>query len=193
MVRSLVCAVLILPLLFALARPVAAGEIEGVAFNESVSVSGTPLTLAGLSLMRYRIFIKAYLGALYLKPGEDPKRALNDIPKRLVLHYRYKIAGKDFGPAAEQILANNFSPAEIEPLKERLATLHGLYKDVVPGDRYALTYEPGVGTELALNGKRLGLIPGADFAEKYFAIWIGREPISTSFRDDLLAGLQNGS
>ena len=57
-----------------------------------------------------------------------------------------------------------------------------------PGDRYALTYIPGVGTELALNGKPKGVIEG-DFAAAYFAIWLGAKPLDASLKAQLLTPL----
>ena len=64
-----------------------------------------------------------------------------------------------------------------------------MYRDVEEGDRYRLTYSPGVGTTVALNGEPLGTIPGADFAADYFGIWLGEEPLDRSFRDQVLGGL----
>ena len=61
-----------------------------------------------------------------------------------------------------------------------------MYVDVKPGDRYALTYVPGVGTELAFNGKPRGVIEGADFAAAYFAIWLGPQPLDNSLKEKLL-------
>ena len=57
----------------------------------------------------------------------------------------------------------------------------------VSGDRYALSYVPGQGTELTLNGRRLVLVEGADFARVYFAIWLGERPLDDGMRDRLLA------
>ncbi|MBK9111219.1 MAG: chalcone isomerase family protein [Nitrospira sp.] len=54
-----------------------------------------------------------------------------------------------------------------------------------PGDRYGLTYLPGVGTELALNGERKGIVEGADFAAAYFAIWLGPDPINEALKEGL--------
>ena len=65
-----------------------------------------------------------------------------------------------------------------------------MYRDVEPGDRYRLTYEPGRGTTLSHNGQRLGTIEGADFAADYFGLWLGADPLSESFRDELLSGSQ---
>lgn len=61
------------------------------------------------------------------------------------------------------------------------------YEDVKPGDRYALTYIPGRGTELSLNGLRKGVISGADFGRAYYRIWLGEHPIDASLRDQLLS------
>jgi hypothetical protein len=57
---------------------------------------------------------------------------------------------------------------------------------VQPGNRYSLTYIPGKGTELALNGVPQGVIEGADFAAAVFSMWLGPKPISESLKKDLL-------
>jgi hypothetical protein len=57
---------------------------------------------------------------------------------------------------------------------------------VKPGDRYALTYVPGVGTELTLNGSPLGTVAGADFASAVFAIWLGPKALDESLKTQLL-------
>lgn len=51
-----------------------------------------------------------------------------------------------------------------------------------PGDCYGLTYTPGVGTELALNGVVKGTVEGADFAAAYFAIWLGPNPVNEALK-----------
>ena len=63
---------------------------------------------------------------------------------------------------------------------------NAFYEDVKPGDRYALTYLPGLGTELALNGKRLGVIEGADFGAALFSIWFGDQPFDAALKGQLL-------
>ncbi|MDA8138151.1 MAG: chalcone isomerase family protein [Desulfobacteraceae bacterium] len=63
---------------------------------------------------------------------------------------------------------------------------NSLYRDVKPGDRYALTYILGKGTQLSLNGTPLGLIPGAEFASALFAMWLGHNPMNEAFKEQLL-------
>jgi len=163
-----------------------AAEIAGVTFADRYQTGETTLVLNGVGLLRYRIFIKAYVAALYLGEGVRPEAVLSNVPKRLELEYFWSIAGPDFGKAAEKVLADNFSPDVIAPLRSRLERLNTLYQNVKPGDRYALTYIPGVGMELALNGTPKGTIEGADFATAYFAIWLGNKPIDASMKAQLL-------
>jgi hypothetical protein len=174
--------------LFLLIAPTTAATIEGVTFTESYQAENTSLQLNNVGLLRYRVLIKAYVAALYLAEGIQADAVLTDVPKRLELHYFWAINGPDFGKAADTILADNVPAETLQSLRSRLDRLNTLYENVKPGDRYSLTYIPGRGTELALNGVPKGTIEGADFAAAYFAIWLGQKPLDRSLRDQLLAG-----
>jgi hypothetical protein len=168
--------------------------IEKTSFSKALEVPGARLALEGAGLFRWKYFLKVYAAAHYV--GEDAKRqgadADADVPRRLEIAYFVGISGKDFGKAAEELLADALSPEQLAPLRERLGQLHRAYVDVKSGDRYALTYVPNRGTELSLNGHPLALIEGADFARAYFGIWIGRKPIDAGLRDALLPGKGQG-
>jgi hypothetical protein len=75
----------------------------------------------------------------------------------------------------------------LERLRGRIERFRALCEDVEPGDRYSLTYVPGIGTELGLNGEPVGVIEGADFSSALFAIWIGDRALDESLREQLLA------
>ncbi len=160
--------------------------VENVTFAESIQVGTTTVPLRNAALLRYLKFIKAYVAALYLPEGVTPDRVLSDVPKRLELHYLVSIKGPDFGKGAEPTLKLNQTPGELAKLRGRIDRINALYRDVKPGDRYSLTYLPGRGTELALNGTPLTVIEGADFAAAYFGIWLGRESINDGLKHDLL-------
>jgi len=164
-----------------------AAEIEGVQFADRYQAGNTSLILKNVGLLRYRRIFKGYVAALYLGEGVRPEDALTNVPKRLELEYFWSIKGVNFGKAADKILQQNFSAELIATLRERLQRLHALYENIQPGDRYSLTYLPGVGTELALNGTPKGTIEGADFAAAYFAIWLGEKPLDESLKSQLLA------
>lgn len=169
-----------------------AAEIEGVRFPDRLSVGASELRLHGTGLLRHRVFIKAYVAALYLGepfPEEaTPKAVLADVPRRLEIEYFWAIPANEFANATVEGISRSTDPATFERLRHSIDRISKLYEDVEPGDRYALTYVPGIGTELALNGRRLGVVEGADFSAALFAIWIGDEPLDESLRNQLLAG-----
>jgi hypothetical protein len=84
-------------------------------------------------------------------------------------------------------IARNVDAETLQRLREPMQRFSALYDDVEPGDRYALTYIPGVGTELALNGERKGLVEGNDFSSALFSIWLGEHAFDKALRKRLLA------
>jgi len=181
---TMAIAALVISTTAALATPTV--EIEGVTFTRTIEAHDTQLDLQGHGLLRYMLFIKAYAGALYLPEGAASGDVLAPVPKRLELAYYHEIAKEDFAEATRVKIADNTTPQEAERLRDRIDTLSAIYRDVQPGDRYALTYLPGRGTELSLNGKSLGTIPGDDFGRAIFAVWLGQNPVDPDFRDTLL-------
>ena len=163
-----------------------AAEVEGIQFDDRFTVEDTSLELRGSGLLRVMVFAKVYVAALYLPPDHPSKLALADVPKRLEVEYLRSIAGEDFGPATSKKISENVDPQTYERLQPRLIYHNSLYQDVQPGDRYALTYIPGKGTELTLNGVPRGTVDGADFAAALFSIWLGPRPISESLKKELL-------
>jgi len=163
-----------------------AAQIEGVEFKDSLSVSGQRLLLNNVALMRYKVVIKAMVAALYLGEGVEPASVLKDVSKRIELHYFWNLEGKEIVKAADKLLAENVSKSRLETVQTEIAEMNALFENVKAGDRYSLTYIPGVGTELALNGKKKGLVAGAEFASVYFSIWLGKKPMDIAMRDTLL-------
>jgi len=181
---------LLLALAWVIAIPAAAGaaSIEGVTFTERHPASG--LTLRGVGLLRYRVVFKGYVAALYLTPDVPAEDVLEDVPKRLEIEYFWAIEGRDFAKAQDEGIARNVDAAVLERIRPQMTELSGLYQNVEPGDRYALTYTPGHGTELSLNGERLGVVRGAEFARAVFSIWLGEKPLSRSLKTRLLGSAQ---
>jgi len=169
-----------------IAHPAAGTDVENVVFDKQVLVGQQALEIKGAGVLRYLRFIKAYAGALYTLPGLAPETILSDTPKRLEVEYFHALKGKDFGPATYKGLSKNLDAVEIERLRSRIDYHNSLYVDVQPGDRYTLTYLPGVGTELALNGRSMGVIEGADFAAAIFSLWLGKNPYDKQFKNALL-------
>ena len=165
--------------------PLNAAEIEGIRFSDTYVADNTQLRLTGVGLLRYWGF-KAYVGAFYLEEGTPTVSFLSDKAKRIELEYFRSIKGKDFGPATNKSIAKNVDAKTFDRLRPQIEFHNSLYQDVQPGDRYSLTYVPGKGTELALNGQPKGIIEGAEFAAAVFSIWLGPKPMNETFKKQLL-------
>lgn len=77
-------------------------------------------------------------------------------------------------------------------ISEALARFYGFYRAVAEGECYTMTYRPGKGTTLVLNGERLGTVLGAEFAAVYFGIWLDRGALSKTLRRGLVARFPAG-
>ena len=174
--------------LIVLTQPLAAGatEIADVKFDKQYTVLEKDLELKGVGLLQYLGLFKVYAGAFYLEEGASLDEALADRAKRIEVEYLRSFKGEEFGPATVEMMEKNVDKATFERLRQQIDYHNSLYEDVGPGDRYALTYIPGKGTELALNGEPKGVIEGADFATALFSIWIGQEPIDDSFKRQIM-------
>ena len=172
---------------FALSAQASAERFEGVEFNDHYEWNGTPLRLKGAGVL-HRYFIKGYAAALYLGEGVAAERALENVPRRIEIEYFRAIPAEAFVSATVKGVLRNVDPGTHARIRGSVGRMNGLYEDVVPGDRYALTYIPGVGTELSLNGEFRGVVEGAEFSAALFGIWIGVAALDDGLRDELLDG-----
>ncbi|MCC5840858.1 MAG: chalcone isomerase family protein [Opitutales bacterium] len=165
---------------FLLPAPVRAAD-----FPATLEEDGVTFEKRGAGLFRWRGIFAVYDGALHMPTGLSRADFFEDVPKRLELIYRRAFSADQIVQGGNELLAENATKEELEPLRERIDRINAAYVDVQRGDRYTLTYVPDKGTTLRLNGKPLVTIPGHDFARVYFRIWLGESPISASFRDTL--------
>lgn len=160
--------------------------VEGVTFRREVRAGDSELALRGCGLLRYMVFIKAYVAAFYLTENTRSEDALGDVPKHLEIEYFHDITAQDFAKATTSSISRNLSLTTFQRLKPKIDEFNTLYRDVKAGDRYALTYVPGKGTTLLWNGQPLGTVAGVDFAAGLFGIWVGPNPLDTDLKRLLL-------
>lgn len=144
--------------------------INEACFSNTSVLADKTIELRGSSLYEYFV-VDVYAAALYLPKQTASATVLSDVPKKLVLHYFRDLKKSDFIESGEFLMKKD--PTFIkEKLSVSLETLYALLEDVKAGDRYTLTYIPGTGTELTLNDTVKGVIPGEEFAKRYFGIWL---------------------
>lgn len=153
---------------------------------DELTEDGARFVLVGATTFRWMSVIKVYDARLHLGAGEPSSKVFADIPVRLQLTYHRGFTAAEIVQGGDTLLARNVKAETLAALRERLELINRAYRDVREGDSYTLTYVPGKGTTLRLNGSPLVTIPGQDFAAAYFRIWLGDDPISESMRDALL-------
>jgi len=163
-----------------------AAQIEGVSFEREVKAQTHVLNLNGYGLLRYLGVIKAYVAAFYLPENVKPEEALNPVPKRLELEYFRSIPAQGFVDATTVSIQRNASPEVFDRIKPKIDALNALYRDISPGDRYALTYVPEKGTTLTWNNIPLGTVESDEFAAELFGIWLGPNPLDEKLKRALL-------
>lgn len=161
-------------------------QASGKTTQPTLKEDGANFVLANRATFSWKGIVKAYDITLHLGSGHGPEDVLTNIPMRLELVYHRDFSAAQIIKGGDNLLRRNVGEGTLGSLASRLATFNKAYVDVKKGDAYTLTYVPGRGTTLRLNGAPLTTVPGYDFAASYFRIWLGDEPMSRGLRDELL-------
>lgn len=167
--------------------PVLARERAGVQFEESIPIEGTQLTLNGLALRSERVLFmnfNVYVAGLYvLTKTQDGEAILaSDTPRHLVTHFLHsKVSRKELTDAWKESFArHNYQGEKVD----QFIAFHS--EDLRRGEKMIFTYLPGKGTTVTMKDKVCGTIPGKDFADALFSIYIGNNAGLPRIRDGLL-------
>jgi len=158
------------------AAPAGAGTLADVTMPDKIDIGGQALVLNGMGL-RKKFVIKVYVAGLYLPAKErSPAKILAaDAPRRMAFHFVFSVSAKQMCDAWEDGLADNTPNATAE-VKAGFKALCGAMEDIPKGHEMVLTYQPGQGTRVEVNGKVKATIPGKPVSDAVLATWIGPHP-----------------
>ncbi len=167
---------LLLSLMLLVPTVVSAASLAGVTLEDKITVNGQTLVLNGLGL-RKKFFIKVYVGGLYLQAKmSNPASILaSDTSRRMTMHFLYSVSKDQMCDAWEEGLTANVPNASAE-VKTAFKTLCSWMEPIPKGNRLVLTYVPGTGTTVEINGKNKGTLPGKATADAIVSTWIGPKP-----------------
>jgi len=160
----------------AIAIPALALTVAGVNLDDHITVNGQTLVLNGAGL-RKKLFIKVYVGGLYIGAKNSNPQTITgtDSPRRMVMHFLYSVSKNQMCDAWNEGLEQNTKNASAE-VKSGFNTLCSWMEPIPKGNRLVLTYVPGTGTTVEVNGKMKGTLPGKATADAILATWIGPDP-----------------
>lgn len=169
-------AALMLSLSLAVPATLFAATLAGVTMADSAAVNGQSLVLNGVGL-RKKLFIKVYVGGLYLAAKQSNAATVlaTDGPRRMEMHFLFSVSKDQMSDAWEEGLTNN-TPNASADVKAAFKTLGSWMEPIPSGNAMTLTYVPGTGTLVEVNGKTKGTLPGKATSDAILATWIGSNP-----------------
>ncbi len=173
-------------LMILIAAPLVAKEREGVVAQPTITAYGKTLNLMGMGL-RKKLWFKVYLASFYLEqPTEDPAQAIaSDQVKRVEMHMLRDLERGKITEAVEAGFEKNSGP-QMPQLRSRLDAFLKAIPDLHGGESITVTYLPGQGTLVKAGGGEEITIPGKDFADALFSVWLGKHPVDDELRDEML-------
>jgi len=184
-VQNQIRRLLLILLVFFLASPCGAVTLGPAQFNESWQKGPFKMRLIGAGLKKF-LAVKVVAAGFYLPEDASSEQALEDIPKRLEMVYLQNIPRVELQRATLQGIRKNVTAREFRKLRDRIDQINAQYPNVRPGDRISVTYLPGRGTLIDVNGSARAVIQGEDFAQAFYAIWVGKRPVDRRIKEYLL-------
>ena len=153
-----------------------AATVAGVKVDDTASVNNQNLVLNGAAL-RKKFVVKVYVGGLYLPAKQTSAATIlaTDAPRKMVMHFLYSVSKSQMAEAWAEGLEDNTPNASPE-VKTAFKTLESWMEDVPKGNRIVLTYVPGIGTTVEVNGKNKGTLGGKAVSDAIVNTWIGPKP-----------------
>jgi hypothetical protein len=150
------------------ALPAAAKEREGVTSEPTIRAGGKQLNLMGMGL-RKKLWFKVYIASFYLEnPTEDAAQAVSsDQVKRVEMRMLRDLERGKIVEAVQAGFEKN-SAAQMPQLQARLDTFLKAIPDL----------KAGGSDEIA--------IPGKDFADALFSVWLGPHPVDDELKNEML-------
>jgi hypothetical protein len=165
-----------------------ATEIAGITMPDTLQADGHGLILNGAGV-RTKFLMDLYAAGLYLKSRQHDAATIiaRDEPMALRLHI---ISGLITSEKMETATREGFASAAaggLAPLAERIERFIAVFREAInKEDIYDFVYVPGAGTAISKNGRLQTTIPGADFKQGLFGIWLCAKPAQESLKAQML-------
>jgi Chalcone isomerase-like len=153
---------------------------------DTVQVGSTTLVLNGLGL-RTKYFVKVYVAGLYLEQKSSDANAIlkADATKRIVMHFVHSVSKNQIADAFDESFSENAPDARTSQ-KADVERFFSALEPLKNGDEMTLTYVPGTGTILMVNGKEKLTIAGSAFGQMLFSVWLGPKPPNAGLKKGIL-------
>ncbi len=158
-------------------------------FIFATSIQAAP-RLNGLSVHQ-ELGNEQFIGALYSEAlSDDPESLINTtLPARMELKVIAPggLTTRRFSRMWIEGMAINNNNSLLTEQADNMVKFDGLFKgSLAQNDHIVFALTPGAGVNISVNGVQLGNIPDDKFFGMLLRTWIGRVPLSSGYRADLL-------
>lgn len=165
--------------------------VSGVKLDDTVQIGSQTLKLNGAGV-RYKVFFKVYVAALYLPEEKNTTPEVLALPgaKRVTLVMMRELSNDDLGQRFMDGLRNNLDMDERSKLIKPMITFGKMFS-LVPvlkkGDILTFDWIPGTGVVCQFNGQKIGeTINDSAFYNAVLRIWIGKDPADDALKLKML-------
>lgn len=156
-------------------------------FPAQQAFAGQNLTLNGKGV-RTRLFFNLYTAGLYLQQANKDADAIIAANQPMALRLEITsamITSETMSSAVQDGFALS-AGSNLAALQARIDQLIKIFSAKInEGDIYDFVYRPQQ-TLIIKNGQNAGAISGADFKQALYAIWLGKQPVQASLKQQLL-------
>jgi hypothetical protein len=155
-------------------------------FDDVIDVNGTQFQLQGVGHKKF-LFAKAFTAGFYMCDRHPSNSPLDtSTPKHLEVEYFVNIPSQKLTKFTVSRMQAAVDEQKMNSLRAELELMSNYFVDLKSGDRFALTYLPEQGTVFSHNGEVTGVIPGEQFAQAIFSVWVGDKPFDDRLKQDML-------
>lgn len=163
-----------------------AQTVAGIHFPDSITVDQSHLLLNGAGL-REKYWIDIYVAALYLPQKSTSAQSIitQETAKRIQLQFIYpRVTKAQMIETLEENFAQNPNISAETRLSIQQCT--SWMEDFTTGDQIIFDYVPTKGTSIYVKGQKKGTIPGSEFMQAVYTIYLGPAPASENLKQALL-------
>lgn len=167
-------------------------QVSDAEFSPTLpAIQGTPeLQLNGASLRELYLLVETYAGALYLEnTSKEPATIIHSNQhKKMVFHVLMKkVSARRLSNALSEALVLNISKEQHSQIQPAIDQMLSYFKgNLKTGDRVEFNYAPNIGTQVVIGGVPQGIIKGKEYFDSMLKVWVGENPVSRNFKDDIL-------
>jgi len=157
-----------------------AATCSGVTMPDKLNSDNVEFVLNGMGVRLQKLLafqIKVYVATLYLsKQSNDPEYIIEqDQPRYVAMYFLRDLDRGTIRKAMEESFRRN-AGEKVAQMKNEIDSFQKSLTGVKKGQTLALSYIPGQGTTVILDGKVKAQIEGADFASALISLWLGKPP-----------------